>query len=907
MPYISFSRSLLFAVLFFLMNTCLALTEPVDLKTEHLKNPLGLDHTTPRLSWRLATDADGTRQVAYAIRAAADPQDLAKGANLLWETGRVASDDTLYIPYGGLPAKSRQRIYWQVRVWDNHGHASAWSESAFWEMGLLSADDWQAQWIEEGIPAKKNEAQPAPYFRYNFELPKEVKQARLYITSHGIYDARINGHRVTEDLFTPGWTSYRSRLQYQVYDVTNLLTEGANAIGAIVGDGWYRGPVAWGRRRFFFGEDLGLLAQLEIQFADGTAVTVSTDEDWKTTKGAILEADNYNGEVYDSRLEPIGWDEPAFDDSGWTSVTLGNHSLENLIASRSVPVRAIEELKPVAMTRSKSGSYIFDLGQNMVGQVRLQIQGTPGETITLRHAEVLDAEGELYTANLRTARQEVRYTCHSSEEESHRSHLTFQGFRFVELVGYSGTPDLETVTGIVVHSEMEPIATFECSDPRLNQLHQNIVWGLKGNFLDFPTDCPQRDERQGWTGDAQVFAPTACFLMDTASFFSKWMADVATDQKADGRVPHLVPDIDGGDGAAGWADAIIFVPWATYQAFGDKKILEDNYEGMRRWIEYVQSRAGDNLIWEGDHQFGDWLCYATDDPSYPGATTNKALIATAYFAHSAGQLAEIAAILEKPEESAEFERLHEGISEAFQKEFITPSGRLLSDTQTSYALALGFDLVPSHLQRATSEYFAQSVERIGHLTTGFLGTPLLNPTLSAIGHHDLAFDLLTRLEYPSWLYPLTKGATTIWERWDGIKPDGSFQDPKMNSFNHYAYGAIGEWIYATIGGIQLVEPGYKDFRLRPALGGGITHARTTHDSPHGLIVSDWELQNGFFHYEVTVPPNTHATIEIPAPQGRTSVQIGTGQNTPGLNFLKEENGYVSYRAVPGTYRLKAPQ
>jgi alpha-L-rhamnosidase len=514
---------------------------------------------------------------------------------------------------------------------------------------------------------------------------------------------------------------------------------------------------------------------------------------------------------------------------------------------------------------------VFDLGQNMVGWVRLRVRGPAGTTVTLRHAEVLDRDGNFYTDNLRRAEQTVRYTLRGGDEEVYQPRFTFQGFRYVAVEGWPGTPTLQSLTGVVVHSDMTPTGSFEASNPLLNQLQHNIVWGQKGNFLDVPTDCPQRDERLGWTGDAQVFAPTAAFNMDVAGFFTKWLSDLAADQKSNGSIPFVIPDVltrgsAAGIGATGWADAGVVIPWTLYLAYGDTRILEQQYESMKAWVGYMRGRAGDDLIWDGDFHFGDWLAYHTDQADYPGATTDKDLIATAYFAYSTDLVRRIAAILGRADDAAGYATLREEVARAFQREFVTASGRLASNTQTAYALALSFGLLPAGQEAEAARRLAGDVRAFrNHLTTGFLGTPLLTSSLSDHGYLDVAYDLLNQESYPSWLYPVTRGATTIWERWDGIEPDGGFQDPGMNSFNHYAYGAIGAWLYRVVAGLQAdpEEPGYRHVRFAPQPGGGLTSARATLNTMYGPTGSAWELVDGQFRLEVTVPPNAHATVRLP--------------------------------------------
>jgi alpha-L-rhamnosidase len=829
------------------------------LRCEYKVDPLGIDVRQPRLSWQLTADGRGVVQAAYQVRVAESETGLT--ASPIWDTGRVDTDQSIHVVYEGPPLGSARRYHWQVRVWDGDGVVSDWSAPAFWEMGLLDVSDWQASWISPAWDEDLTAPQPAPMLRTTFVLEGEVQAARAYITSLGLYEVELNGQRVGDQVFTPGWTSYDTRLQYQTYDVTDLLQPGDNAIGAMLGDGWYRGYLGWGDRRNVYGEHQALLLQLQITFTDGRMQTVGSDASWKAATGPIRMSDLYNGERYDARLEETGWSVAGYDDGTWTGVRLIDHPKEILIAPAGPPVRKIEEITPIAILHTPAGETVFDMGQNMVGWVRLTVSGAAGETVTLRHAEVLDSDGNFYTDNLRNAEQTVRYTLKGGGEEVYEPRFTFQGFRYVAVDGLPGEPTPENLTGVVIHSDMTPTGSFEASDPSINQLQHNIVWGQKGNFLDIPTDCPQRDERLGWTGDAQVFARTAAFNMDVAGFFTKWLADLAADQKPDGAIPFVIPDVltlrsQSGGGATGWADAGVVIPWTLYLAYGDTRVLENQYESMKAWIGYMQDRAGDDLIWAGDFHFGDWLAYATDRSDYPGATTDKDLIATAYFAYSTSLLQRTASILGKEDDAERYLALAEDVKDAFRREFVTANGRMASNTQTAYALALSFGLMPEGQEAQAAQRLAQDVRAFrNHLTTGFLGTPLLCHSLSDHGYVDVAYDLLNQDTYPSWLYPVKMGATTIWERWDGIKPDSSFQDAGMNSFNHYAYGAIGEWLYRVVAGLEAdpEEPAYKHVRIQPQPGGGFTYARATLNTMYGLAASAWEMVEGQFRLDVTVP------------------------------------------------------
>ncbi len=844
-----------------------------DLRCEYKVNPLGIDAARPRLSWRFTSEARGAMQSAYRIQMAASEEALQRGGDPLWDTGKVNSDRSTHHAYDGPALEARQRYYWRVRTWDENGEATDWSETAWWEMGLLAPSDWEAQWIEPAFDEDTTISQPSPMLRTGFTVNGEVASARLYVTAHGLYEMHLNGKRVGNQLFTPGWTSYHERLQYQTFDVGDLLRQGENALGAILGDGWYRGYFGFRGARNEYGTTLALLAQLEVTYADGrTQIAVQTDEGWRATTGPIRASDIYMGETYDAQQEKPGWSTADYDATDWQGVRTADHSKAILIAPAAPPVRRIQTLKPVRVFETPEGDTVFDMGQNMVGWVRLRVEGEAGTEVTLRHAEVLDKAGNFYTANLRSADATVRYTLKGGGEEVYEPHFTFHGFRYVAVAGYPGTPTLGDLEGVVIHSDMAPTGHFESSEPLVNQLQHNIVWGQKGNFLDVPTDTPARDERLGWTGDAQVFAQTATFNMDVAAFFTKWLRDLAADQYENGSIPDVVPDIlssspENFAASTGWADAGIIVPWALYRSYGDTRILERQYESMTAWVDYMHEEAQtdeDTYVWDTGSHYGDWLAYSTaSQADYPGATTSKDLVATAYFAYSSGLLARIAEVLGREDDAQQYRQLSENVKEAFREEFVTPRGRVTSSTQTAYVLALAFDLLPEDQRAQAAERLAEDVRTRGHLTTGFLGTPDLTHVLSRYGYLKEAYDLLLRTEYPSWLYPVTRGATTMWERWDGIKPDSTFQDVGMNSFNHYAYGAVGDWLYRTVAGVQAKAPGYKETLIAPQPGGGLTHARARFVSVHGLVESSWAVEDGTFRLSIEVPANTRATVRLP--------------------------------------------
>ncbi|RKX39529.1 MAG: alpha-L-rhamnosidase, partial [Verrucomicrobia bacterium] len=726
------------------------------LTTEYKTNPLGIDVKHPRLSWKIAASENNVLQDAYRIQVAASVEELEEETSLLWDSGKVESSQSIHIEYAGEELKSGERAYWRVKVWTGESESEWNSGSDFWEMGLLDASNWQAEWISATMEDDLTKAGPVPMFRKEFTAAKEIVSARAYVTSLGIYELRINGERVGDALFTPGWTSYNKRLQYQTYDVADMLNEargGENAIAATVGDGWYRGHLAgWADpNRNHYGNELALLLQLELEYEDGSKETIATDSSWKNSTGPIRAADFYHGETYDARLEKQGWDEPGYDDPEWIEVKILDHSKEMLMTQIGPPVRRMFEINPVEILTTPEGDLVVDMGQNMVGWIKFTVRGGEGQTVKLCHAEVLDKEGNFYTDNLKGAKQEVSYTFAEEGEITFEPHFTFQGFRYFTVEGLDYMPSLENFVGEVIYSDIPLAGSFTCSDPLINKLQENIQWGQRGNFVDVPTDCPQRQERLGWTGDAQVFAPTAAFNMDVASFFTKWMGDLAADQREDGSVGHIIPFLDvlgeGGFGSAAWADAAAVIPYTIYQYYGDTRILENQYESMKGWVEYMRVAAGDGYLYNTGFHYGDWLAYATDNSDYPGATTDKDIISSAYFAYSTSILVKTAEILGKAKDVRFYSGLLEKIKVAFDDEFISRNGRVGSNTQTAYALALAFNLVPEEKEAQAAERYASDIRKFGHITTGFVGTPLVCLVLSKYGYNEEAFNLLTRKEY----------------------------------------------------------------------------------------------------------------------------------------------------------------
>lgn len=866
---------------------------PIDLRIEHLVNPLGFDEAAPRFSWKLADTRPGAAQTASQLEVSAE------GA-LVWDSSRIVGDSSVLVPYSGPALRPNTRYHWRVRVWDQTGTVSAWSRPAWFETGFLNPlAPWPAaEWIHR--PAPKSDAnRPAVTFTKTFRLATAPRQARLYITARGLFEPRLNGQRIGRDHLTPGWTDYRHRLEYLTYDVTEHLTAGDNTLGALLAAGWYCGRLGF-RARDIYGDQPALLATLRLVEADGSVRWIGTDSTWRSALGPILAADLYDGETCDARRSETSW-QPA-------EVLTFPHL--PLTAKAFGRVRTIEELRPVALTRPVKGTHVFDLGQNMVGNIRLRIRAPRGTRVTIRYAEMLQADGTLYTANYRTAKSTDTYICRGGSVETYEPRFTFHGFRYVELTGLKTAPRINVVTGLVWHTEMEPTGTFTCSDPLVNQLQSNIRWGQRSNFLEVPTDCPQRDERLGWTGDAQVFAPTAAFNYDIAAFFRKWTRDLVDGQLPTGAYPDLGPDLffklwpTNPGGNAAWAEAGIICPWVVYRKYGDARILEENYPAMSRYIAFLETTSPGYI--RPDTNYGDWLSPEASRRDW--AATPCDLIGTAYFARVAGLMAEIARILSRPADAKRFNKLHTKVVAAFNRHYVTADARLAGDTQTAYLLALGFDLLPEAKRPAALAHLERAFKRRDHhLSTGFVGTPLLCPVLTRFGRTDLAYKLLFNDDYPSWLFPVKNGATTMWERWNSWTPDQGFGDDSMNSFNHYAYGAVGEWLYESVAGISELAPGFKQILLRPRPHARLTHAAATLHSPYGEIRSAWKRGRSTFTWTVVVPPNTTATA-IPPCASLDAVKAGgrPWSVNPGIRPAEKHDGELALTLRPGRYRFTMP-
>ena len=887
---------------------------PADLRTESLDRPLAIGTTQPRFSWKLkATDpkARDLKQTAYEIevsRESAGPP--------LWSSGKVASAATSQIECAAKDLNSRDRLAWRVRVWDEKGEASDWSAPASFGIGLLKLEDWSALWISTkddhfftttenvqnfiGDPQRGTlRLTPAKLFRKEFETPAVVR-ATLHATALGVYTVEINGQRVSDERLAPGWSAYQRRVNSQTYDVTKLVRAGKNAIGATLADGWYSGYVAYGlltgqpgliegvNGRSYYGISPAVRLQLELELSDGSRKTVATDTTWKTSTGPITESDILMGESYDARKELPGWTKDGFDDSKWESAVCKTGTNAKITPHPGVPVRAIEEMVPKTMKEQSPGVFIFDLGQNISGVVRLKVKGKAGDKVKIRYAEMLHKDGRLSTENLRCARAVDTYILKGDPNgETWTPEFTYHGFQYIELTGFPGTPDASTVTGIVIHSDTPLHGSFECSDPMLNQLHRNMVWTQRANFFEMPTDCPQRDERMGWTGDAQIYVNAATFNADISAFYTKWLYDLNDDQWDYGAYPAYAPRPlarPNEHHAAGWMDAGIICPWTIWQVYGDTRAIREHWRNMTDFMDWRATRDPGLVGGLDDCNFGDWL-------SVGNVKTPIPFIDLAYHAYDATLMSEMAAAIGKPKDAAKYKALAAKVRTAIQKTYLKPDGKLSVDNQSAYAIALYFDLIPAAKREASAARLAELIKTNGNkMTTGFLGTRPLLPALSASGHHDLAGILMQQREYPSWGYEVDNGATTIWERWDSYIKGEGVHEPSMNSFSHYAFGAVGEWMMASLVGIDRAAPGFDRIRIAPRPTGTITQASGSTETRHGTLACSWKLEGSQFTAEITIPPNTTADVTLPVkgqvteggkpfPVAAGNFQLGSGRYT----------------------------
>jgi alpha-L-rhamnosidase len=924
--------------------------EAVSLRTEYLENPLGLDSVKPRLGWKLRSDGENVLQCAYQLQAS----ETLGFVNLTWDSGRMETSQSQHVLYAGTKLKSMQRIYWRVKVWNNHGEESPFSEPAYFETGLLHQSNWKGRWIEPEKEVDIDAYKPAPYIRREFDVKKGLVSARAYLTARGLYSFFLNGTQGTDHLFTPGFTSYHKRHQVQTYDVTSLLSEGTNALGVILGDGWWRGTTGGASLKNNFGYKVAFLGQLVLTYEDGSRDIIASDDSFKTTsRGPLRKTDMKAGEIYDATIDIEGWNKSGYDDSAWEQVAVTEDGYDNLIGTNSVPVRTKERFTPKVL-HTPNGETVLDFGQNIAGWVDMKVQGGAGTEVVLVHGEALDNNGNFTLQNLADHGalddfQEVRYILAGNGVESYHPQFAIFGFRYVLLKNYPGTIDPHNFTAVAVYSDMEETGGFTCSNPSINQLVSNSIWSQKGNFMEVPTDCPTR-ERAGWTGDAQVYARTSSDFMNVYPFFEKWMADLAAEQFQDGSVPSTVPTVIGYhnlaeyerlsktstnpmmafrkpgvasmlDGSSGWGDAAVIIPWTMYLCYGDKSILEKQFDSAKAWVDYMAASAKEsnlrfkdtpvyqnytggeldaNYVWDTKFHWGEWLETDTEFTDLAALLTKTGGcfpdVSTAYFAYSTRLLAEMAQVLGKAEEETKYRELYGKIKRVYNQYFIKEDGQIVEGRQAPNVRTLAFDLAEDDKKQAVADSLAQLVtEQDFHLNTGFLSTPFILQVLADYGHAEIAFKLLEQQSCPSWLYAVSKGATTIWESWRGMKEDGELS----GSLNHYSYGAVCDFLFAGIAGIRPVweEPGYKHFILKPLHGGTLTQASATFESLYGTIGSSWEKTEQGIAYRFEVPANTTATIMLPG--NHDDLKSGF-EEFPDARY---EDGRILFTAGSGEYRF----
>lgn len=810
-----------------------------NVSIEYQKEP-GIIHVcNPRFSWILDSTNQNVCQKSYSIM-------VSTANKIYWDVQEEISGRSVLIEYGGEQLDPLTKYDVEIVVEDNYAETAKYQTS--FQTGLLDSKDFKGNWISlEG-----DEGHPHTFLK-SFTCHDDVEKAWLCVTARGLYDVTINNLEVSDDYFKPGWTNYNKRIQYQLYDVTHLV-RADNRIEITVANGWYRGLLGFDAKPNNYGDRLSIKCHLIIKYRDGLIEDIVSDKTWQCYSSEISESEIYLGEIIDRNHKSAFLNE----------ATVVDQPDADLVPQEAEPVRITKRIRPVEKFHDSKGRLIIDFGQNIAGVVRCVLKQSKGSKVTVHHGEVLDKNGDFYNENLRTAISRDVFIC-SGERDVFLPKFTYHGFRYIWIEGLETDCDLDNFTACALHTDMEKTNEFECSLEKVTRLYKNIEWSQRDNFLDVPTDCPQRDERLGWTGDAQVFAQTAATNFNTALFFRKWLRDLSSEQTAKYGVPHVVPNILGDQGgAAGWSDAATIIPWNLYQIYGDKRILEEQYESMSGWVDYISTRTSGKALWQKDFQYGDWIALDKEEGSDRIGATDVYLIASAFYGYSTRIVRDTARILNKEEDIAKYGDLYERIIADFNEEYITKTGRLVSETQTACTLALHFNLADEkYSQRILATLVKNLNNHNNHLVTGFLGTPYLNKALSENGGHDLSGKVFLKEDYPSWLYAVNMGATTIWERWDSIKSDGSFDESGMNSFNHYAYGSIGSWMYEYLAGIRLVEPGYRQFVIKPEPVNGITWVKYRFKCPYGMIESSWKLECGKMIVDVSIPVNTTAKLYLP--------------------------------------------
>jgi alpha-L-rhamnosidase len=866
----------------------------IGLKCEYQINPMGIDRSQPIFQWKMVDSRRGAGQSAYQLIVAKTFQEANHIETSMWDSGKIDSGQSVQVKYQGKPLESGKTYYWRVKIWDQDGKVTAWSEVASFEMGLLNQSDWKAQWIA------RDTAQPgrSAMMRKEVEISgKKIERARAYVTGLGNYVFFINGNRVGDALLTPGWTHYPDRLEYQVYDVKDFLVTGKNVLGSILGNMWWSGGLGWDGKQKYSNGPLKFLLQLEVDYSNGDRQTFITDNSWKWDNSPISADHIYDGEKYDANLEQPGWDKTGFDDSSWKPVIPAAY--EGKLRGPFAPaLKKQMELNPVNLTEPQPGEYVFDLGQNMVGWANFKFKADKGDTLKLRFAELLHADGTVAQENLRTAKA-MDLIVSDGNEMVWEPKFTYHGFQYVQVSGLKYRPQQNDLVGMVIHADEPFVGKLECSNDVINGIYKNVTWSQRGNFFAVPTDCPQRDERLGWMGDAQIFAPTANFNMNLARYWAKWMFDITDGQEKEGWVYDVNPPIVvTGPSKPGWGDAIAVIPWLSYLYYGDKRVLEDNYDGIKAWVEYMNSKSEDYIYtWKmessGDwNGYGDWIAYVPS-PSKP--------IGTAYFYYSSKLLSKMARVLGNEADAEKYEMLSVNIAKAYQEVYWDPKKMNYEGaTQTANLLPLAFGITPDSLKPRVAENIRLDVEaHVGHPTTGFLGTGYILPMLSKYGLHPLAYQMITKTDYPSWGYMVKQGATSIWELWNSDKerPEG------MNSRNHFALGCVGEWMWNNVAGLNLIEeyPGFQRFLVRPLPVSDLSWAKAEYETNYGKIIIDWQIIDKVFTLKLTVPANSEAIVDLPGLKAGSKIYEGNSlvgvDDTEGITVAT--NGKISAKA--GTY------
>jgi alpha-L-rhamnosidase len=838
-----------------------AIQKPIDLRCEYGENPVGIDSLCPRFSWVLRHNERGQTQSAYQILVASTEEALLADSGDNWDSGKVASDKSVNVSYAGKPLASAKTYYWKVRWWDNAGQVSPFSQIATFDMGLLSADDWKAKWIGGG-----------DLLRTRVKIDRPLQRARAYICGLGYYELRINGGKVGDHVLDPGWTDYDKLVLYSTYDITNSLLQGENAVGVMLGGGRYFHKVYSANLpsfKHYENASPKVILQLELEFSDSSKKKmVVSDTTWKVASGPIIENDLYDGETYDARLEKEGWDSPGYDDSEWAQAEVVAPPAGRLVSQAPLPpIKAIKNIQPVSLSNPKPGVSVYDFGQNFAGWVRLKVNGPRGAEVKLRHAELLDSEGMINPKTLDKAEATDTYILKGKGREIYEPRFTYHGFRYVEVTGFPGTPNLDSIEGVVVNSAVAPVGGFQCSNSLINKIHKAVTWGQLSNLMSIPTDNCQRSERMGWLGDAQLTAEEAIYNFDMAAFYTKYTRDIKESQKEDGSLPNVVPpfwNIYPADPA--WGTACIVIPWRLYLYYGDQRILEENYQVMKDWVNYLRVKSGGELVKESE--FGDWCSPGTDRPM----DSSKELVSAWRHYQDVTTLSRVAHILGKSAEAEKYDRLSAKIKQTFNKEFIREipafpehieSSFFVYGTgsQTCHILPLYSDIVPEDKRETILKKLLEDIERTHscHLTTGIVGTKYALDTLTKYGRADLAFTLATQTSYPSWGYMLREGATTLWERWEYLDGAG------INSHNHIMFGTIDAWFYKVLAGINIdpSHPGFQRFTIKPYVIGDLDHVSASVQTIRGLVSSSWRKEKDSLTLDVLVPVNSQAKVSVP--------------------------------------------